>query len=38
MRKMSIRFYKDKEIRAVWDELNSKWWFSAIDVIRVNKR
>lgn len=35
MRKTSIRFYKDKEIRAVWYELNSKWWFSAIDVIRA---
>ena len=31
--KYSIRFYKDKEVRAIWDEENSKWWFSVIDVI-----
>ncbi len=30
---MSIRFYQDHEVRAVWDEENSKWWFSVVDVI-----
>ena len=35
MTKISIRFYKDREVRAVWDEENSKWWFSAIDIIRA---
>ncbi len=32
---MSIRFYKDREVRAVWDEQNDKWWFSAIDIIKA---
>ena len=32
MSKMSIRFYNDHEVRAVWDEDNSKWWFSAVDI------
>ena len=25
--KISIRFYKDHKVRAVWDEEHSKWWF-----------
>lgn len=29
MSKISIRFYNNKEVRAVWDEVKSKWWFSA---------
>lgn len=33
--KYSIRFYQDHEVRAVWDETNSKWWFSAIDIVRA---
>ncbi len=33
--KYSIRFYKDKEVRAIWDEDNSKWWFSVIDIVWV---
>lgn len=35
MSKISIRFYKDHKVRAIWDEEYSKWWFSAIDVIRA---
>lgn len=35
MTKLSIRFYKDREVRAVWDDENSKWWFSVIDVVAV---
>ncbi|MBO7288040.1 MAG: Fic family protein [Bacteroidales bacterium] len=31
--KISIRFYNDHEVRALWDEDNSKWWFSALDII-----
>lgn len=31
--KKSIRFYNDHEVRAVWDEENSKWWFSATDIV-----
>ena len=33
MTKISIRFYNDHEVRALWDEDNSKWWFSALDII-----
>ena len=33
MTKISIRFYNDREVRAVWDEKNSKWWFSAVDIV-----
>ena len=28
-----FRFYKDHEVRAIWDEENSKWWFSVQDVV-----
>ncbi len=35
MTKISIRFYNDREVRAVWDEENSKWWFSVLDIIGV---
>ena len=35
MTKKSIRFYNDYEVRAVWDEKNSKWWFSATDIVRA---
>ena len=33
--KKSIRFFNDYEVRAVWDEENSKWWFSATDIVRA---
>ena len=32
-RKISIRFYNDREVRAVWDDENAKWWFSVLDVV-----
>lgn len=35
MSKKSIRFFNDREVRAVWDEENNKWWFSATDVVRA---
>ena len=35
MTKISIRFYNDREVRAVWDEEKSKWWFSVLDIIGV---
>ena len=34
-RKLSIRFYKDREVRAVWDGEHNKWWFSVLDIIGV---
>lgn len=33
--KISIRFFDDREVRAVWDEQNAKWWFSVLDIIAV---
>lgn len=35
MAKVSIRFYNDREVRAIWDEDNSKWWFSVLDIVGV---
>ena len=35
MTKISIRFYNDREVRVVWDEENSKWWFSVLDIVGV---
>lgn len=35
MQKVSIRFYKDREVRAVWDDENNKWWFSVVDIVGV---
>ena len=35
MSRISIRFFNDREVRAVWDEVNSKWWFSVLDVVGV---
>jgi len=34
-KKISIRFFDDREVRAVWDEKNSKWWFSVLDIVAV---
>ena len=33
MNKTSIRFYKDYKVRAIWDEEQSKWWFSVLDIV-----
>jgi len=33
--KISIRFFNDREVRAVWDDENCKWWFSVLDVVAV---
>ena len=33
--KISIRFFNDKQVRAIWDEENSKWWFSVLDIVGV---
>ena len=35
MSKKSIRFFNDREVRAVWDESQSKWWFAATDIVRA---
>ena len=33
--KISIRFFDDREVRAVWDDSNAKWWFSVVDVVGI---
>jgi cell filamentation protein len=33
--KISIRFFNDREVKAVWDETNAKWWFSVLDIVAV---
>ena len=35
IQKVSIRFFNDREVRAVWDETLSKWWFPVLDVVGV---
>ena len=35
MNKISIRFFDDKEVRAIWDDENSKWRFSVIDIVAI---
>lgn len=34
MSKKSIRFFNNREVRAVWDDGNNCWW-SATDVVRA---
>lgn len=31
--KISIRFFNNREVRAIWDESFSKWWFSVLDIV-----
>lgn len=33
MPKLSFRFYKDHEVRAVWNDDVQQWYFSVLDVI-----
>ena len=33
--KISIRFFDDREVRALWDQENAKWWFSVLDIVAV---
>lgn len=33
--KLSIRFFNDREVRAVWDDKHSKWWFNVLDIVGV---
>ena len=35
MSKISIRFFDDKEVRAVWDEQSNKWFFNVVDLCAV---
>ena len=33
--KISIRFFNDREVRAVWEDADSKWYFAAVDIVAV---
>lgn len=33
--KISVRFFNEREVRALWDEENAKWLFSVLDIIAV---
>lgn len=35
MNKLSIRFFSNREVRAIWDEENSKWFFHVIDIVSI---
>lgn len=35
MNKVSIRFFDDREVRAIWDDEQNKWWFSVLDIVAV---
>lgn len=34
-RKISIRFFDDREVRTLWDDENAKWWFSVLDIVAL---
>lgn len=36
--KISIHFFEDREVRAVWDDDHTKWWFSVLDIVGVLNR
>jgi cell filamentation protein len=33
--KISIRFFNNREVRAIWDDAQNKWWFSVLDIVAV---
>ena len=33
--KQSIRFFNDRKVRAVWSDTESRWYFSATDIVRA---
>ena len=35
MSKISIRFFNDREVRAIWNEDSNKWWFSVLDIVAI---
>ena len=35
MSKFSIRFFNDREVRAVWDDATNGWLFTVLDVVGV---
>ena len=35
MSKFSIRFFNDRKVRDVWDDVTNGWFFSVLDVVGV---
>ncbi len=35
MSKVSIRFFEDKEVRAIWNDEEDKWYFNIVDICSV---
>ena len=35
MSKISIRFFDDREVRAIWSDDKSRWFFSVLDIVAV---
>ena len=35
---LSIHFFEDREVRAVWDDDHAKWWFSVLNIVGVLNR
>ena len=33
--KTSVRYYNNIPVRSRWDELNKKWWYSAVDIVFI---
>ena len=33
--KISIRFFNNREVRAIWGEEDNKWWFNVVDIAAV---
>ena len=33
--KTSVRYYNNTPVRSRWDELNKKWWYSAVDIVFI---
>lgn len=33
--KIFIRLFNDRDVRAVWDNENAKWWFNVIDIVAI---
>jgi len=31
----TIKLFEERQVRAIWDEENEKWWFSILDIIAV---
>ncbi len=35
MIKHSTRYFKQEPVRAIWDQVQSQWWYSAVDLTRI---